>query len=377
MDAGARPTSSRGPRALLLLTLLGLLVGLLASPARADEEPPSVQVVDAPVVTGTARFGQTLTSTSGTYDPADATVTRQWLRDGSPLAGATGRTYRLVGADVGHAVTVRVTATAPGRTAVDTVPPARTVAPAPVASRSRPTVTGTRRYGHTLKASPGRWSVDGLTVRYQWFRDRTAIRGATRRTRAVAPADVGHRLRLRVTVSKRYHRTTSVTVTTGVVRHRRDARRTITYSVQRDGSRASLATFRTQAAQTLADARGWRGSGVRFRRVASGGDFTLVLARADRVPAYSPVCSARFSCRVGRYVIINENRWNGATRVWRGAKRSVRDYRHMVVNHEVGHFLGRGHVGCGGKGRLAPIMQQQSKGLHGCKPNPWPRRDEL
>jgi hypothetical protein len=50
----------------------------------------------------------------------------------------------------------------------------------------------------------------------------------------------------------------------------------------------------------------------------------------------------------------------------------LRDYRHMVVNHEAGHFLGFGHANCGGPGQLAPVMQQQSINLQGCQHNPWP-----
>ena len=44
----------------------------------------------------------------------------------------------------------------------------------------------------------------------------------------------------------------------------------------------------------------------------------------------------------------------------------------MVVNHETGHWLGRGHAGCPRPGALAPVMMQQSKGLDGCRLNPWP-----
>ena len=102
-----------------------------------------------------------------------------------------------------------------------------------------------------------------------------------------------------------------------------------------------------------------------------GGDFTLVLAAAGTLPSFSSACSAQWSCRVGRYVIINQHRWKHASPAWNAAGRSLRDYRHMVVNHETGHWLGRGHASCPGRGR-APVMMQQSKGTGGCRFNPWP-----
>jgi hypothetical protein len=43
-----------------------------------------------------------------------------------------------------------------------------------------------------------------------------------------------------------------------------------------------------------------------------------------------------------------------------------------MVNHEVGHVLGRGHAFCPAAGAPAPVMVQQTKGVAPCRPNPWP-----
>jgi hypothetical protein len=135
--------------------------------------------------------------------------------------------------------------------------------------------------------------------------------------------------------------------------------------------------FASGVAATYAEARGWRAAYRRFARVASGGAFSVVLAEASQVPSYSPICSATYSCRVGRYVVINQDRWRYATPGYLRAGGTLASYRLMVVNHETGHWLGRGHASCPGVGRLAPVMMQQSKGLGSCRPNPWPLPDEI
>lgn len=154
--------------------------------------------------------------------------------------------------------------------------------------------------------------------------------------------------------------------------------KTVTYDVTTKGAiTANLAEFKNQANATLNDPRGWSRMGVAFKEVPSGGTFTLVLAQANQLPTFSSGCSAEYSCRVGRHVIINQDRWLGATSSWQQAGGTIRDYRHMVINHETGHWLGHDHEACGGAGQAAPVMQQQSINLNGCQFNPWPLASEL
>lgn len=152
---------------------------------------------------------------------------------------------------------------------------------------------------------------------------------------------------------------------------------TVTYEVITRGEiTADVEEFTTQAAETLATHYGWRTLGLLFEEVDSGGDFILALSADAQVPSFGGACTTFYSCRSGDYVVINQDRWLNATRSWEAADASLRDYRHMVVNHEVGHWLGHGHRGCAGPGEPAPVMMQQSKGLDGCAPNPWPLPDE-
>jgi hypothetical protein len=152
---------------------------------------------------------------------------------------------------------------------------------------------------------------------------------------------------------------------------------TITYEVRGEGNATSLEDFAELAAETLADSRGWGlGGSIRFARVGSGGQFTLWLSAARYLPTFSAGCSTRYSCRVGRDVIINETPFREATPAWRATGASLRNYQHMVVNHETGHWLGFGHSSCPSGGAPAPAMQQQSKSMQGCRPNAWPTASE-
>lgn len=153
---------------------------------------------------------------------------------------------------------------------------------------------------------------------------------------------------------------------------------TVTYDVTTRGSvTADLSQFKAYANETLNSSLGWSRLGVRFNEVASGGQFTLVLSEASEVPSFSTGCSADYSCNVGRYVIINQDRWLGATPAWNNAGGDLRNYQHMVINHETGHWLGHGHENCPAAGQAAAVMQQQSISLQGCKFNPWPLDSEI
>jgi surface antigen len=59
-------------------------------------------------LTGRAAYGKVLTVSPGAVEPADASLTYTWLRDGKPVEGRTGPTYQLTSADVGHKISVRL-----------------------------------------------------------------------------------------------------------------------------------------------------------------------------------------------------------------------------------------------------------------------------
>jgi hypothetical protein len=83
----------------------------------------TVQALVAPQVTGVAKYGASLTATSGSWNTKGLSYGYQWLRSGTAIAGATGTSYKLGASDVGKQLSVRVTASKSGKapgTAVST-----------------------------------------------------------------------------------------------------------------------------------------------------------------------------------------------------------------------------------------------------------------
>ena len=270
--------------------------------------------------------------------------------------------------------------------AAATPAPQPTVEPPPeppkvITTVSPPKITGTIRYRSKLVRTIGTYSeTSGMTQHTQWLRNGAPIAKATGPTYALGVSDVGARISVRVTVSKPgFTSAVSQSAPTSAIKHVRDVRKTVNFRIATRGKTStSQASFSKEVNQILNDPRGWRSDGIAFKEVKSGGSMTIYLANPKSVRSFSTACSAKWSCRVGRNVVINQDRWKYSTATWKKAKgTSLSGYRHMVINHEVGHWLGRGHSKCKGKGKTAPIMMQQSKGLKGCKPNPWPLKSEL
>ncbi|MEO7197954.1 MAG: DUF3152 domain-containing protein, partial [Solirubrobacterales bacterium] len=122
----------------------------------------------------------------------------------------------------------------------------------------------------------------------------------------------------------------------------------------------------------LGDERGWtRGGGVSFRRVERNQDMRIILATPDEVDELcKPLeTNGKVSCRQGQDVVLNVDRWRHAFPGWTS---TTENYRRMLINHETGHRIGRGHEACAHPGATAAVMQQQTFDLQGCKANWWP-----
>ena len=142
---------------------------------------------------------------------------------------------------------------------------------------------------------------------------------------------------------------------------------------------ADFSDFKAKVAETLNDSRGWVRAGLKFVEVSSGQDVNVILSDPASL-GVTAGCSSELSCTTwANQVIINDVRWREGTDASRAGGMSTRDYQHMVVNHEMGHWLGHySHIeGCDAGGP-APIMLQQSTGLRGCDSfNAWPLDFEL
>jgi hypothetical protein len=195
----------------VVLTLVGTVALLAGGGAQAMRSAAPVNTA-APAIAGTPTVGQTLTASDGTWSNSPTSFAYQWLRCNGggnscvSVANGTQKTYTLVGADAGHTMRVRVTATnADGSNSAQSdqtaVVAAATSSAAPK-NTAPPTISGTPKVGQTLTADPGSWSGNPTSFAYQWQRCDadvvacSSVVGATGKTYGVSVADLGYRLRV-------------------------------------------------------------------------------------------------------------------------------------------------------------------------------------
>jgi Bacterial Ig-like domain (group 3) len=181
---------------------------LLAGTAQASATAPDNTT--PPSVTGTDQQGQVLTLTPGTSDNSPTSITDAWedcdttgVTCTPVSSGASGTTYTLTAADVGHTIEVLESENNTTET-VSSTATATVIALAP-ADSVLPTITGTAQQGQTLTAGTGTWSNTPTSYAYQsedcTGATCTAITNANGSTYPVPAADVGFAIEVQVTAT--------------------------------------------------------------------------------------------------------------------------------------------------------------------------------
>jgi len=241
-----------GLRRLVPLAVMIVACGVAGTVAFA-RSAATPQNTSLPQVSGTAKEGETLTASNGTWSNTPTSYAYQWRRCASDgracgdITGATKQTYAVVAADVGRTLRIVVTASnADGNAS------ATSGATDVVDSKSGPTnsvkpaVSGTATVGQELRVSRGTWSPAPSSYGYQWQRcsstgtDCLNVDGATSSVYGVRSADVDHRLRALVTARTSAGRSTVASTPSSVVL---DNSTTTTSTTTVRGNKAPTITF--------------------------------------------------------------------------------------------------------------------------------------
>lgn len=172
----------------------------------------------APTITGTAAPGRTLTANPGNWGPTPVTLSYQWKRNGTLIAGASTGTYVPTQTDSSASLTVTVTGSKYAYTTTSRTSTGTTVSQPLLTLMPTPTISGTTTVGSTLTANPGTWD-SGVTLTYQWKKNGGVyITGATAKTYVLKSTDAGSTLTVSVTGTKPgYSPATKTSATTATI----------------------------------------------------------------------------------------------------------------------------------------------------------------
>ena len=217
----------------LAIAVVASLPGVGEAAGKAAPSPTG-----QPTISGTARQGETLMTSNGSWSDPPTHYNYQWFRCDTTggncseiIANATSLTYVVVASDVGSTLRVQVTAgndSGSGAVFSTATPIVQAAAPtAPTVTKPLnvilPAISGTATVGSTLTASNGVWNGPPASFAYAWSRcDRggnncSAISGATAQSYVLQPADAGSTLRVTVTGTNAAGSAPSTSLATAVV----------------------------------------------------------------------------------------------------------------------------------------------------------------
>lgn len=175
------------------------------SSARAAIEP--VRAAVPTISDESPTVDQVLTVEPGAWDPAPVTLAYQWLRvdphgKTTSIPGANSGQYQTKTEDIGSKLRVTVIGSKAGNVATyETSDISQTVAEGTFEDPPNPTISGTVKVGKTLTVDPGT-KEPGADYKYEWYRGKKAISGATKAKYKVSLPDQGKKLSVKVTAFK-------------------------------------------------------------------------------------------------------------------------------------------------------------------------------
>jgi hypothetical protein len=219
-------------RRLVRIAIVAAVATALSVAAAAAQSLAAPVNTSAPVISGEPYVGKTLSASTGGWQNSPTSYTYQWVRcdaNGNncvQISGATAKTYTPTSADVNHTLEVWVTATNSAGTAgpVNSKPTAVITPALPPKNTVPPSIVGKPFVGEALFANPGKYSGGAVaSFAYQWQLCKATtltcsdISGATGQSYGIVKSDVGQRLRVQVTATNPFGRTTTPSTPTDVV----------------------------------------------------------------------------------------------------------------------------------------------------------------
>jgi O-acetyl-ADP-ribose deacetylase (regulator of RNase III) len=166
--------------------------------------------VSQPRISGTPRYGQTLTCLHGTWEGVPTpTFAYRWLRGNEVIPGAAAETHLVERADEGRRLLCEVTATNSAGSESARSTSVEIESEGLPRNTKLPSVRGELAAGKTVECSAGTWENDPTAYEYQWYLASggeaeaiaTPIEGATAQTYVIASYDRGGSLSCTVTAS--------------------------------------------------------------------------------------------------------------------------------------------------------------------------------